>query len=389
MTISAKRLLLPLAVLAAGVATAVTAEGPPAAKGPTRYHIRVLSTNGGAVSRGNSVNDDGLVAGYSNLADGRRHATAWFQGLRTDLGTLGGPNSSVAWPVKNTNGLIAGIAQTTEPEPVERWSCATFLAGSTGFTCRGVVWEWGAIRALPLLGGRNSFATGANDRGQVVGWSETDTVGSDCDTPQVFDFLPVVWGPEPDRVRALPLITGDRSGAATALNERGQVVGISGECDQAEGRHTAKHAVLWEKGRVIDIGGELPAAWWNTPMAINEHGVVVGFAGDPSDEEGNILHAFVWRKGAGSRLIPKLAGDTVSLANGINRRGQVVGSSCGASGCRAFVWEHGAPANLNDLRANPTTDVLINAQDINDEGVITGRVQTAAGLAAYVATPVR
>ena len=386
MTILTKRIALSLAALAGAVASVGSAEGPTHAQ--TRYLVRVLSTNGGTVSRGNSVNDAGLVAGYSNLADGRRHATAWYYGLRTDLGTLGGPNSSVAWPVKNTNGLIAGIAQTSEPEPVERWSCATFFAGSTGFTCRGVVWEWGAIRALPLLGGRNSFATGANDRGLVVGWSETDTAGTDCDAPQVFDFKPVVWGPERDRVRALPLLPGDRSGAATALNDRGQVVGISGECDQAEGRHTAKHAVLWENGRVIDIGEDLPAAWWNTPMAINEHGVVVGFAGDPADESGGIVHAFLWKRGAGSRLIPALTGDALNLANGINRRGQVVGSSCGAAGCRAFVWQHGAPKNLNDLRVNPTTDVLINAQDINDDGVITGRVQTANGLAAYVATPV-
>jgi probable HAF family extracellular repeat protein len=388
MTITANRVLLPLVLVAAGVTAGGAAEGPSASHAPTRYHVRILSSNGGTVSRGNSINDDGLVAGYSNLADGRRHATAWFQGLRSDLGTLGGPHSSVAWPVKNTNGLVAGIAQTSEPEPVERWSCATFLLGSTGFTCRGVVWEWGAIRALPLLGGRNSFATGANNRGQVVGWSETDTVGSDCDAPQVFEFKPVVWGPAPDLVRALPLLPGDRSGAATALNERGQVVGISGECDQAEGRHTAKHAVLWENGHVIDIGGELPAAWWNTPMAINEHGVVVGFAGDPADEAGNIVHAFLWKRGAGVRLIPALAGDALNLANGVNRRGQVVGSSCGASGCRAYVWRNGAPQDLNQLRANPTTDVLINAQDINDDGVITGRVQTATGLAAFVATPV-
>ena len=388
MNILTARLAVPAAILGA-VASVGALSGPPQATHQVLYKVRILSSNGGTVSRGNSVNEAGLVAGYSNLSNGARHATAWYQGLRTDLGTLGGPNSSVAWPVKNTNGVIAGIAQTSTPEPVERWSCATFLQGSTGFTCRGVVWEWGAIRALPLLGGRNSFATGANDRGLVVGWSENDVTDSDCDAPQVFEFKPVVWGPGANDVRALPLIGQDSSGAATAINDRGQIVGISGECDQAEGRHTAKHAVLWENGTVTDIGEELPAAWWNTPMAINERGEVAGFYGDPADEQGNILHAFYWKKGPGVRFIPKLPGDTVNTASGINRKGQVVGSSCGAQGCRAFLWRNGSLKNLNDLREpGSTMHTLINAQDINDDGVITGRAMTAGGLAAFVAIPI-
>ena len=57
----------------------------------------------------------------------------------------------------------------------------------------------------------------------------------------------------PDQIHDLPLIPGDTSGAATAINDNGQIVGISGICDQAVGRHTAKHAVLWENGAVTDI----------------------------------------------------------------------------------------------------------------------------------------
>ena len=47
--------------------------------------------------------------------------------LLTDLGTLGGPNSSVTWNVKNTDGIIVGISQTADPEPLgEAWSSAAF-----------------------------------------------------------------------------------------------------------------------------------------------------------------------------------------------------------------------------------------------------------------------
>ena len=106
---------------------------------------------------------------------------------------------------------------------------------------------------------------------------------------------------------ALPLIPGDTSGAATAINDNGQIVGISGTCDQAVGRHTAKHAVLWENGGVTEIG-PFTAEWWNTPTAINQHGDVVGFAGDPAFVGGDVLHAFMWTREDGIRPLKPLKG---------------------------------------------------------------------------------
>ncbi|MFP5287305.1 MAG: hypothetical protein ACLGI9_16315 [Thermoanaerobaculia bacterium] len=75
------------------------------------YQVTNLPTLGGTVSRGNSINNRGWVAGYSNLAGNpSRHATLWLDGTAVDLGTLGGPNSSVVWPAKNNRGLIVGIS---------------------------------------------------------------------------------------------------------------------------------------------------------------------------------------------------------------------------------------------------------------------------------------
>src|SRR5262249_35114943 len=141
------------------------------------------------------------------------------------------------------------------------------------------------------------------------GWAETLVRDPTCEGPgpgksgQVLQFLPVIY----DRtVQTLPLIGGDSSGAATAINDWGQAVGISGDCDPAGGRRTARQAVLWEHGKAIDIGkGQLPAVWWNTPAAINDRGVVVGFLGDPRDVTGGITHAFIWSKQRGlQRLVP-------------------------------------------------------------------------------------
>lgn len=204
-------------------------------------------------------------------------------------------------------------------------------------------------------------------------------------------FLPV-WEPRKNQIRELPPLPGDTSGAATAINDRGQVVGISGTCDQAVGRFTAAHAVLWDKGRVIDLGN-LGEMMWNTPTAINQKGEIVGFASLPSDDPDNPpLRAFLWTRRDGIRNLGTLPGDVTSQANGINERGQVVGVSCNAAGgCRAFLWENGVMKDLNTLVAPGYGDLLTTAQDINDRGVITGRAfdPETGERPAFVAVPTR
>ena len=362
-----------------------------------QYQLTFLDDLGGN-SRGNSINNEGWIAGFS-LFGGvpRRHATLWRDGLLLDLGTLGAPerNSNVAWPVKNNKGIIAGISQTNTPEPNgEAWSCAAFFGGQTGYTCLGFVWQNNVMKELkPLPGGHNSFATGANNKGLVVGWAENgvrDPVN--CVLPQVLQFRPVIWGPDTTQIKELPLFPGDSSGAATAINNRGQVVGISGICDQAVGRHTAKHALLWENGKITDLGN-LGAELWITPMAINQRGDIVGFgATDASDLGGDYLRAFIWTRKGGMKKIEPLPGrnHVLSQATGINERGQVVGSSCTFEGaCLGFLWQNNVITYLKDLIPGFTGEI-INAQDINDDGEITGRaVNPATGrITAFVAVPI-
>lgn len=395
MTLQRARLTLAAAVLLAAAGAGRTPLASTDHDRP-RYAVRGLVSLGGTRSSGNSINDLGWVAGSSNLPDNRsRHATLWISGFLADLGTLGGPNSAVLWPAKNTRGLVAGIAQTNVPEPNgESWSCSAFFpaATGTGVTCLGVVWEFGRIRPLPLLpGGSNSFATGANNARRVVGWSENGVFDAKCEPPQKLQFKPVVWGPDLDEVDELPLYPGDSSGAATALNDRGQIVGISGDCDQAVGRFTAKHAVLWEDGTVKDIGN-LGGAAWHTPVAISERGDIVGFSNhNPADEGTFNEHGFYWTRAHGIRPLRPLTGDVTSQALGINQRRQIVGQSCVTrTSCRAFLWENGRMQDLNGLVA-PGHLTLATANDINEAGVITGRaVDLGTGASfAYVATPLR
>ncbi|PYK65093.1 MAG: hypothetical protein DME50_10080 [Verrucomicrobia bacterium] len=390
-----------LAVCCAAVLAPAHAQGQQAAKTKTQYQVSNLLSLGGTSSGGNSINDQSWVAGYSRLLNRNRHATLWRNSSLTDLGTLGGPNSSVTWNVKNTAGIIVGISQTADPQLLgESWSSAAFYStpNNVGYINLGFVWEQGQMRGLPnFAGGNNGFATGANNLAQVVGWAENGVHDPTCCCTQVLQFRPAMWtlGP-PDQIHELPLIPGDTSGAATAINDNGQIVGISGICDQAVGRHTAKHAVLWQNGTVTDIYPDAPAPWWNTPTAINQHGDVVGFAGDPAFVEGDVLHAFMWTREDGLRPLKPLKGRTPqhvdSEAYGINEAQQVVGVSCDAqqTDCRAVIWDHSVyPTDLNDLKGS-YSGVLALAKDINNKGEITGRaINSITGvLTAYLAVPV-
>ncbi len=388
--------LITTACCAALAQPAAAAEAAPQHSWPAAYRVRILSTADENNSRGNSINNLGLVAGYSRLTGSTvRHATVWAFGHRFDLGSLGGPgyNSSVPWPVKNLRGAISGISETGQANPLgETWSCGFFF-GTSGNICLGFVSEWGRMRALnPLSGGYNSFATGTNNRGQTAGWAENGVHDSTCapDSDQILQFRPVVWGPGRNQIRELPLIGGDTSGSATALNDHDQVVGISGTCDQAVGRRTAAHAVLWDHGMVVDIGN-LGAQLWNTPMAVNQRGDIVGFGGTvPDDLDGNFTHAFLKPRNGTIRDLGTLGGDISSTATGINERGQVVGYSNDEAGTfRAFVWLDGTMVDLKSL-APDFAGNLVLANDINDFGQITGRASDPATGApvAFIATPV-
>jgi len=284
-----------------------------------------------------------------------------------------------------------GIAETSHIDPLgETWSCAAFFPNSTGHTCLGFVWQHGVMNALPTLGGNNGYAAAANNVGQVVGWAETPVHDATCIAPQVLQFQAVIWGPRRDQIQQLPPLEGDPDSAATAINDRGQVVGISGTCYKAVGALSAKHAVLWEDGKATDIGN-LGGIAWNTPAAINNRGDVAGFSDLPGDDPDHPnFHAFFWTKRDGIQDLGTLPGDRISLAFGVNDRGQVVGESIGPNGRRAFLWQRGIMTDLNTL-VPQGSPLLVYANDINDAGEIVGQAndQSTGDSLAFVALPRR
>jgi probable HAF family extracellular repeat protein len=382
------------AVLVALLVAAMPAGGAPGDLHRTMpdYDVQELGSLGGSYSVGMSVNNTGWVAGQSTVATGDLHATLWRFGSVTDIGTFGGPgtNSAVLWPVKNELGAVSGIAESDELNPLnEIWSCGFFFTESR-HNCSGFVWQDGQKRALDTLGGYNSFATGTNNHLQTVGWAENTVHDPTCVAPQVLQFRAVIWGPGEDDIQQLSPLPGDSASAATAINDSGQVVGISGSCDRAFGRFSARHSVLWENGVPINLG-DLGGVAWNTPMAINRKGDIVGFA-NRSAADGGSFHPRAFLSTKPGRVIDlgALGDDPYSQALAINEDRQVVGVSYseGFATCRAFIWEHGVMTDLNDL-APDYSGQLCAANDINDVGQITGEVvQEGTGRSvAFLARP--
>ena len=363
--------------------------------GPGYRVVMYSSTLGGRVNVATSINARGRLAGFSDLLEEpTRHAVLWGRGRAVhDLGTLGGPNSNVQWPGQNDWGMVVGISETAELDPNgEPWSCTAFFrnpAEPTGHVCRGFAYYDGRMHELPTLGGTHGFATSANDWGQVVGWAETSVEDPTCNVAsgQILQFRAVLWEPKKGRHRELPPLRGDSTSAATGINDEGQAVGISGDCDVAVGQLSARNMVLWENGKarkIPDLGGEA----WNTPMDINDHGVVVGFS-NPRSVPGIEFQpfGFVWRKGQGTRKLPPLEGDVFAQAYAVNSGGLIVGRSCGAT-CRAVIWKNRRPVDLNTLIGS-YPHVLTAARDVNDAGVITGNLvkQGTDTNYAFVAIP--
>jgi probable HAF family extracellular repeat protein len=390
-----------MAIVLCGALAAVVrvdAQDQQGGTGPTLYRVINLGNPlGGTSSAGNAMNNLGWAMGTANLpGDTTQHAEIWLPGLHLDLGTLGGANSGVEFANHSNRGQIVGIAETADLDPLaETWSCAgAFFPTVTGHICLGFVWQNGAMTALPTLGGYNGFAASVNNLGQVVGWAETAVHDPTCVPPQVLQFEAVIWGPGNGQIQQLPGLADDPDTAATAINDKGQVVGISGICQNAVGAFSAKHAVLWQDGQPIDLGN-IGGHGWNTPTSINNQGQIVGFANQSGDLVNGQLalnfHAFLWAQDRGMRDLGTLPGDAISEALGINEAGQIVGVSFGAgfSHPRAFLWQDGVLMDLNSLIPAGSNLTLQVAGDINDRGEITGTAfdSTTKTSPAFLAIP--
>jgi probable HAF family extracellular repeat protein len=329
-------------------------------------------------SQGWTITMNGLmdpVSNFSGAVPVIAHASINIGELNIDLGTLGGPNSWMNWGGINDRGEAVGMAETSVPDPDGEDVCGF----GTHLTCSAFLWRNGHMSALPTLGGNNGNASDINNRGQIVGFAETTVPDSGCSASQPHHISPpVLW--EEGKAQALPTIGGDPDGIAFAINDRGQVVGDTGNCAGAI------HAVLWENkmaSPLPDLGS------WAVASGLNDHDQIVGYVGS-----GSTFFAALWQNGALTNL-KTVPGDFAAIATGINNRGQVVGSTMDStfSWSHAFIWQDGVMTDLNKLFPEESNLFATMADKINERGQIAGMGTVVSGphkgeIHAFLATPV-
>jgi probable HAF family extracellular repeat protein len=330
---SMRRLALAVIALSMALMSLVVSASGDATRSKGRWVVRDLGPCGvgtdlEAACRGSlSINDRGQVAGTSGVPEGSG-AFLWQDGKRRPLpGTLG-DGEVVAI---NERGQIVGTA-------------------GSGPAYHAFLWQNGKLRDLGTLGGAGSEAVAINDRGQVVGTADTKVDDKDGD----FIRHAFLW--QNGRMRDLGMLPGSSDSEASAMNNKGWVIGIS--------IHDGAEAVVWPGGAITGLGKF--GAVYSFADDINERGQVVGTA------DSDVL--FLWENGKSEVISDKLGGGFIDdrgrvtasgdgrvfrreqgrlrtlgagYASAVNERGQVVGStSLFAESGVPVLWQSGKRIRL-------------------------------------------
>jgi uncharacterized membrane protein len=289
------------------------------------------------------------------------HAFRWQNGSKTDLGVLPGGASSEAFWI-SPNGLIAGNSQNGAMDPL--------VPGLP--EVRGVLWQQGKMIELETLGGNESYAYAVNSRGEVVGIALNATP----DPFSVYDlfFFNSSSGTQTRGVLwhdGIPEDLGDLGGPdtfAAFVNESGQVAGfsfINSTPNQTTSLPTF-HPFLWDRKKGMQDLGTLGGTLAQAVNGLNERGQVVG----STTLAGDVWHdPFLWDGEKMIDIAPINCGNTRDggEADWINDAGEIVGiaaypASCGTpSFGRAFLWREGVLTYLGTTAGMANSEgVVIN-----------------------------
>jgi len=343
-----------------------------------------------------------------------------------DVGTLGGPNSSIGFESSPLNslsndGVFSACSETTTPDPnypnfsplilggsyglpqpdpliihAFHWkdgtltdlgalpgvnsSCVSHISGNgwiagqsengaidpiTGWPeSQAVLWKNGQVVNLGTLGGNESFSIAVNNRRQVVGLAENATPDSFGlgFGQQARAFL---W--ERGLMRDLGTLGGPDA-FAIDINDRGQILGVSfinSIPDPTTGVPTLD-GFLWENGKMIDIPDPLGGTQIS-PYYLSERGQVVGNANLAGDNFEQARHPFLWEEGTFKDL--GTFGGTIGDAYKINDAGQIVGeASFVDTTYHAALWQNGSISDLGTIGSDRCSVAL----DINSRGHAVG-----------------
>jgi probable HAF family extracellular repeat protein len=294
-----------------------------------------------------------------------------------DLGTLGGPQSSMFGGSRtvNSHSAVAFGGDTSDSDP--NYPNYNPLLGQDKFIQHAIQWHKGVKTDLGTLpGGWSSFSGWITDNGFNSGIAETGSLDPVTGWPATHA---VVW--EKGKIVDVGTLPGGYEAGATAVDKTGQVVGFASNTitDQYSffGWGTQARAFFWTAAGGMqdmgDLGGPDAAAW-----VMNESGQAAGQSYIDSKPNltntmcGNripTVDAFLWQKSTGMVGLPRLRGTgTCSAANGINSKGQVAGYSyLDAIHYHPVLWTNGKATDLGDFG-----QAYGVATWINDAGEVVG-----------------
>ena len=331
----------------------------------------------------------------------------------TAIGVLKGDNESSGFWINNL-GEVVGCSDT---KTVEGYPCTGLVPGQHAFSWT----RSGGMKDLGTLSGATvSAATGLNDSGIVVGYSNVKG-------QPATNFVAVQWS-STGAISNLGMLAGGPSSAAFVINSAGEVAGdsflsnglvnatswsskkiknlgalpkaiftaglaindngyIVGESVFGYGPPFTSHGFRWNGSTMKDLG-TLPGGVTSMANAIDSSGVIVGQS-DGTSTGGN-WHAVLWNSWGKIRDLGALPGGTYSVAFGVNDSEVVVGyGNLFDNAPHAFVWTAtGGMQDLNTLIPANSGWVLINANAINNLGQITGYGTKNGYNRAFLLTPV-
>lgn len=323
-----------------------------------------------------AINASGQVTGTSRVGTGFLHATAWGAGspaTASDLEATIGQATSVANDI-NGAGHLTTVAGFLSP--------GSSVGGTAHFWNGATLANIGKLGAGTPASSLASVGNGINDNDQVVGraWA------SDTGTGNYHAFS---W--QSGVIKDLGTFGSCTESDAAAVNNGGQIVGTAsggGNCLPSE-------AIVWSSAAAVpvSINSILAGAGISDNVTlgsdINNAGVVLAqrtaggrgrcviFRQSPTVAIMDI--GYIGANGLAETCVP----------NAINNLGDVVGYQNHSPDRIPLLYTGGVLYDLNTLLdAESALDwVLLEANDINDSGVIVGLGRIGGALHAFRATP--
>jgi len=281
------------------------------------YEAINLGTLGGANGQAQGINNNGMIIGTAQEADGSSHPFLWQNHVMQALDS--GGNGFTSALAINDQGVIAGI-------------------GKIGGTSYAMTWINGTVQTLgPLAPFTRVFLNQLGD----VAWTGPTPAG-----PHAFRWHAGV---------AQDLGTlGGPSSQALAINDAGQVMGKSSTGSRDD-------VFVWKDGQMRDAVPPIAGASSMTAVDINNRGWILGRATFGTDFP-FITVSWLW-DGDSVTMIPSLpAPDTSGFAIALTQRGDVYGVDEDREDIAStpFRYSHGTIAPLNPGVTNETMFAVSN-----------------------------